>query len=497
MLRLHHDFTFNPDGSGRVLVRWTGPGGPGAPASNDFVRSELERAHGVAAWADVTCETVDEQLVFSAVAWFDDVRALRFHCQGFHVNLLDFEVVPGDDGAVTIRSLPAEPTGTTIVLPADASPAVLRATIASEREKLAPAREFLAGMFGELECTAVLRAPGPLVGKTPGERIDERTVRVHFLGSKLVEIVDRLLTDDALMTKLLRSGGVTPQAALELLGDQGPIVLVTSPGAEAQFDYQGEVAGARDAFPALAEQLGAEVPQELPAEPLANVRVVASKIVFEADGDRDLCPQGQNFAGVQLTIAGDLPQPCLDIDEARLTRAIAADGTDLLPRDDWDRRCHFPKRTNDGRTVYFDLGLPLPTGSHGLAALHGRVDCLLSSGEEALDLGFPEFVAGATGTVFGAQLLRADLEEDDRWQIEVQLQVARQRVLACALQRGDEAVPLEQTGYSSSGDECSISWRGTGPLPADARLVVTFASDLARAPFGFELADIDWFGRPL
>lgn len=496
MPSFHHDFTFNPDGSGRVTVRWTGPGGPGAPSPDEFVRSELERAQGVVAWADVGCTSEGDQLAFTATAWFADVRALRFHCQGFHVNLLDFAVERDDADAVTIRSVaqPGMDGGTTLA--ADASADEVQRTIAAEREKIGMAREFLAGMFGDLVCTAVLRAPAPLAGRTPGKRLDERTVEVVFEGKKLVEVIERLLTDDAAMGKLLRQGGVTPQAALELLGDQGPLYLQTKAGAVDQFDFAAEVAAAQAAMPEWTAALGAAVPEQLPSEPLANVRIVACKLVLEADSERDLCPQGQNFRGVQITVAGDLVEPCLDLEEASCTAATADDGSDLLPPDEWDRRCHFPKQTNDGRTVYLDLGLPMPAAARGLSVLAGRVVCLGSRGSETVDLGFAELVVDAEGTSYGARLLRLEPEAEE-CQLEIELQVAHRRVLAAAIHAGDDVLPLEQRGYSSSGDQCSIAYRLAAPLPADARFVVTLASELVRTQYAFELRDVDWFGRPL
>lgn len=510
MPSFHHDFTFNPDGSGRVTVRWTGPGGPGAPARGEFVRSELERAQGVVAWADVDCwsepTSSGEQLVFTATAWFADARSLRFHCQGFHINLLDFAVERGDDGAVTIRSVPQAPSegGTTVA--ADASPQELQRAIAEERAKIGMARGFLAAMFGDLVCTAVLRAPAPLVGRTPGQRLDQRTVEVHFEGQKLIAIIDRLMTDEATMSTLLRQGGVTPQAALELLGDQGPLLLQTEPGATDQFDFAAEVAAAQAAMPTWSEAVGAAGPESLasapsasdplPSEPLANVRVVACKLVLEADADRDLSPQGQNFRGMQVTVAGDLPVPCLDLEEASCTAAIADDGSDLLPLDDWDRRCHFPKQTNDGRTVCLDFSLPLPDGARGFTQLAGRVVCLASRGSETVDLGFAELAAEAEGTAYGAKLLRVEPEAEE-CQLEVELQVARRRVLDAAIHAGAEVLPLESRGYSSCGDQCSLSYCLKAPLPAGARLVLTLATELVRTQHTFELQAVDWFGRPL
>lgn len=499
MPRFHHDFTFNPDGSGRVQVRWSGPGGPGAPSPAEFVRSELQQARGVDAWAEVGCTASDDELVFSAVAWFPSVRDLRFHCQGFHVNLLDFAVECADDGAVTIRSVPSA-TGGSPEVPKDASDAQLREVLEAERAKLRMARDFLAGMFGDLECTAVLRAPAELVEPVPGERLDPYSTRVHFAGQKLLEIVDRLLEDDTVMLRLLRNGGVTPESALALLGDQGPIRLRTAPGAAAQFDYASEVEAARAAMPDLLATFEAAAPQYEPGVPLENVRIVACRLVSEADASRDLCPDGQSQPGVQVTVAGDLPGPCLEIEDAAATAAVADDGTDLLPQDEWDRRCHFPKRTSDGRTVYAELRLGLSSSARGFQRLAGRLTCLSSHGSEACDLGFPELAADAEGQHLGAKLLRVDVEGDGdeaRTTLEVQLQVARQRVLGASLETDDSSWPLEPAGYSSCNDECSLVYRHQGELPAGARFVLTLATELARTAYEFELHDVDWLGQPL
>jgi hypothetical protein len=494
-LQLDHDFTFNPDGSGRVAVRWSGPLA-NAPAPADFVRSELERARGVDAWADVACEPEGDRLVFRATAWFRDVAALRFHCQGFHVSALDFRVDAHDDGSVTLASSrePAEVRAP--VLAADARAADVAALLAAEREKLAMARGFLDGLFGSLTCRAVLRLPAPIAGRATGVRLDERTLQVEFDGAQLVALLDRLATDDALMTKLLLQGGLTPDAALELLGEQGPVSVRTLPGAEPQFDWDAEVGDARARFAAFAEQLQATMPPSAPAEALEGARIVAAKVVLEADGERDLCPQGQSQPGVTLTLAADLPASALELDEATLERAIAGDGTELTPVDEWDRRCHFPKLTKDGRTALLELSLPVAGARAGLRELRARFVATISDGNEEHDLGFPELAAGAAGTVAGAQLQRCEVDGDGHGSVDVQLQVARQRVLGAAIVGADGwRVELEPSGYSSCNDECTLSYRWSGEVPVAARLVMTFATGLSRRAFAVELRDVDWLGR--
>ena len=69
-LHLAHDFTFNPDGSGKVMVRWSAPATVDTPAPDEFLRSELQQAVGVDAWAEPRCAVEDDRLVFTATAWF-------------------------------------------------------------------------------------------------------------------------------------------------------------------------------------------------------------------------------------------------------------------------------------------------------------------------------------------------------------------------------------------------------------------------------------------
>lgn len=494
-LHLHHDFTFLPDGRGRVRVRWSAPIGPDTPSPDVFLRSELQGANGVDAWADVSCAPDGETLLFEATAWFPDASALRFHCQGFHCNVLDFEVHHGDDGEVTVATRRNEQRMFEPP-PARGGAAATKAWLAGERQKLEMARGFLAGLFEGLECTAVLRLPGELAEPVPAERLDSTSAQFTFAGRTLVEVVDRLLHDDALMLELAQAGDLTPERALQRLGITAAITLRTEGGAVQTFDYDAEVAAARAATEDLVG-----TPQELPptrvaGAPLGNPRVVAVKIVREAGGPSGLQPMGQNFPGLSFSVAGELDAPALRLDEAQLDAVVADDGTDLTPEDEWSRRISFPKLGCDGRTVWFDVDLPLPPeASAGLSELRGRIQVLQSSGESEVDLGFPTLVDGAAGRECGAVLVRCG-EDDGTWRCEVQLQVAHDRIRAMLLRQGDEVVELDSRGYSSCNDECTVEYASSMvPGPA-ARLFVRLADGLLPVEVPFALPPVDWFGRP-
>lgn len=492
-LDLHHEFTLNPDGSGRAALRWTGPVDEGVPPPDEFVRAEIERAQGVEAWADVRCAVEGDHTVFTATAWFRDLGALRFHCQGVHVNLVDLELVDGDDGSVEIRTrLERSATGdpTTGDDPAT--------NIEAERDKLRSAREFVAGMFGGLTCTIVVNLPGRLVGKLQGKRRGDTRVETTFHGARLVALLDRLLTDDALMARLLASGGLNgPSALIELLGDDVLIGAKTAPRAQPQFDFEQEVSVARQAFAEFAASLRVASPDAGPATPLDNVRIVAARVVHEADSERDLCPQGQSTRGITLTIAADLPSRALALDRALLERVITDDGADITPADEWDRQCHFPKATADGSTIYLDFALPAGHDARGLAELSARVTATTSLGSEEVELGFPAIEAGAHGSQAGAELLRVESEPDGGTLLELRLGVQRHHILGASLLLGDGRSALTIQGWSSCNDECTVTCHIDGPVPAGARIAVTLATGLERADYALALQGVDWFGRAI
>lgn len=492
-LHLHHEYFLNPDGSARVHVRWTGPGGPNAPTPEQLVRSELAQARGVAAWAEVDCRPEADELVFHAVAWVPEIAALRFHCQGLHIGLLDFVVEPCDDGSVVIATKRSAPTGTGRPLPADADAVTVAAALAGERERIAPAREFLAELFGDLACTVIVHAPGELVGPTPGRRLDARTVQVEFAGADLLAVIDRLLTDDAALRTLLEAGEVTPEVAFAQLGAAGPIQLRTAPNAEPLFDYLDEVQAAQAAFAPFAAELELTT-APTSSEPIDAVRVVAARIVREVDVERELCPAGSQAACVSWTVAVDLPHRCLEVSEARYEHVTALDGTDLSAADEWQRRSHFPKCTRDGRTVLLDFGFAWNEGDAGVRELSGALTCLCANERELVDVGFVQFAVGETGSFAAAELVRADVGCDDQVELEVRLQMAAARLLGARLVTDGVASPLEQVGLSACNDDCTVTWRGPGPLAVGAQLVLEVASDLQQHAFHFTLRDLDWVG---
>lgn len=470
-LLLEHDFDLNPDGSGRVQVRWSALHHEGSPTPAEFLRSELEQAQGVAAWADARCDVEDDRIVFAATAWFDDVASLRFHCQGFHLALLDLAVVADDDGAVTVASqrTPADAFGAP-ALAADAPADVVRRTLAAERQKLAEARELVAQVFGAVSATAVLRLPADVADAGAGELVAPDAVRVAFSGAGIVDALDALLQRDELMLDLLRRGAAGPEAALALLGTQQPIAVRTTAGAAPRFDYAAEVAAARAAAADLPAFDATPAAAPLPTAELADARIVARLDVREADGAAGFTPAGRGEPGVTLTIAGTLPFPALALLGASATFADGGEraGEDL-------------GAAADGRTVWFAVAGAVD------GPITGAVDAECSEGDEVVDLGFPALTDDVEGTFPGARLLRFAGDEHGG-ALEVRLPLARSRVRAVQLVADGRTIELQPTGYMASGDECELAFEFVGRTPRKARVQLTFAGRVTQKRYVFTLA---------
>lgn len=490
-LHLEHEFFFNPDGTGKARLRWTGPlQGPDLD-TNSLLRDEVAQAKGVETWAELSCGPQDDRLVFEGTAYFRNVSELRFHCQGLHVNAVDFAAATDPEGAFVVvgrvEAKQEEPVTDAAALPA---------AIAQAREQIAMGRQFLEGMFGGLRCSVVLHLPGKLGPVKNAKPVDGSSVRTEMAGKDLLDIMDRLTTDDALIAEMLRRGG-GPDAVASLLGDMGPLHAATQGPTSPLFDFESEVAAAAEAFAAFRAEL------KVPAGPergpgATHTRVAAVKLVREADSDRELNPMGQNFASYAFVVVGDLPGPALKAEEAMLEAFVTDEGADLVPESDWDRKCHFPKLTNDGKTFLAEMSVKFPEMEPaGIREIRGVVRVQVATATEEVDLGFPELATGSQGTQLGAVLERCETGEDGRTSIDLHLGMSMDRVQSLALvDENGSAAELNRNGYSSSGDECTLNLDSEYALQPGMKLKARVMADLKFYDVPFAVENVDLLGRP-
>jgi len=485
-LRLRHEFTLNPDGSGKVAVEWIGPSGAPGIDPRSFVREEIGKGEGIDAWGAASLAIEEERPVFRGVAYFPDLSKLRLHCQGMRFHVLDFTTERDGRGAFRLATRPLAPPGGGGV----------EGSLEEERRKVAQFRDFLGGLFEGLVCESRFHLPGDVGSVRNATKSGPRTVEHRFLGDDLLARLDRVVADDAAFAALLRGGGIAePSAIAALLGDAGPIEVATKGPVAPAFDYAAEAEAARAAFEPVAAELARR--EERPPSggtPLGNVRVVGVKLVREADGERELAPLGQNYRSLTLALAGDLPAPALRAEEGRLDAALDDAGRDLSPEDDWRRRIGFPKLTADRRTVLFEVEIE-PPESEGFREVRGALLCVVAEGSEEIDFGFPGLEAGAASDRLGATIERFDRGEGGA-ELDLRILAPRQTLEALRVVDGEgNDLEVSERGYSTVNDESTLSYAIAGEVPADARILARVATGLRTEEFSFSVRDIDLLGR--
>lgn len=486
-LNLGHVFTINPDGSGKVALKWDGPAAGVDPDA--FVRSEIANAQGVEAWSGVAATVDDGRLIFEATVYFRALEGLRFHCQGFHVNALDFKTVTDEKGNLVLESSAAPSTAA----PVTGSDKELRARIKEERGKFETFKPMLTELFGGLDCSATIEMPGKIGTVSGAKKSGDRSALAVFKGAAIIALLERLMTDDDLAIKFVRAGA-DPGALAALADGVGPITIVTKGKLAPAFDYETEATQAKANFEELRKAVSAP-PERVAGPPMQNIRVVASKVVREADSNRELTPMGQNYASMSLVIAGELPVAAMSLDEARIESAITDAGEQLAPEDEWQRRISFPRLTKDKATAFFEVELKPTNDVAGFKELRGSVKAIVAGSKEEIDLGFKKLAPGEEGKALGATLMSVE-EEGEGHCFTFSLAVPQSAVEEVLVMNAKgERLSSGQRGYSSSGDQCELTYVVDEKLPPKGKIVVRVATDLRPVDVSFAIENIDATGR--
>ncbi len=437
----------------------------------------------------------DGRLLFQALAYFPGLAGIRFHCQGMHVGMLDYAARRDEKGNLVVEGVGGEPEAP----PAGETPGdeELRAQIAQERAKFTEAREFLEAFVGGLTCVATFRTPGRILEARNLKKLDDRSARARFQGDELLKVLNRFMEDDDLVLRFMKNPQQGPEALMGMMGGQGPVRIVAEGGEGAAFPYAEEVAKARERFEETAASLGLQRGPER-SKPLANARIVAAKVVREADPEREFSPQSESHPCVVLTVCGGLPGPAVKLEEAALEALVDAAGNSLLPEGDWERRIHFPKLAKDGLTAYFDVTVKAdPSALEGFREIRGALSVLVAGAAEDVDLGFKALEAGAEGKALGARIERLETGDEDRTALDLKLGIARERVEKVTLLAGKgKEFPMTQQGYSACNDEVTFSYQVEGKPPKKARLVARVAKDVRTFLVPFAVENVDVLGRP-
>ena len=357
----------------------------------------------------------------------------------------------------------------------------------------------------------VFHLPGTVENKTNLKRTEDGALRVSFDLAKVMKAMEELVKDDAWVRQQILAGydvskhipTKDPALREKIFGEPGPIEATVSGATEPLFDYEAEVAQARQAYDGMIERLGLKRAIPKPAAGgFKRVSLVGTRFVSDDDAKDRLLPFGSR-SGCLLALTGEFNGAFVEMRGGRVEKALADTGNSLLPEEEAARNIPFPYFFNEDRTkILFYVNLKMPeAGALGLKELSGSVEYTAGSASKEVDLGFEEFTAGAKGKAVGAEIVsvgKSRLLPPDTEAVVLRMNVPSHKVKTLAMYdaSGKEGVVL--FNQEKTGDEKTSEFhilRGT--LPRGGRLAVVVWEDIQRYDIPFKVTNVSWQGGPL
>ncbi len=533
---IQDDYVLNPDGSGKVThveqVEFPEDVNPFMQELKDgdhrkkvvaLVREIVSHASGVEAWKDVSCECVGTRTFrFQGTAYFKNAARVNFYNSGRGPAALAPMPMVDAQGCMVVESRAGSRSKAAAVAGECSSDASHGQSMSAE--EMAHARKCFREARPELKQTLphekwrmTLHLPGPVREYAGFQKDATGALELCLAGAKLLAAKDEMMADDGWLSRQpLQNGNVwQTQAAWDyamtkMFGGMGKIRAATTPNPRPLFDYAGEVAAAKAAYPDMLLQdfglLVQDVAKDFSALPPLGVTVTGARI------SRDLpleLKRGRNAeSGYKLELTARFQEPVLCANEAVLEQAISDTGQDLLMAK--DKRKAAPNAiwetsdtsrmylSNDHTTATFTLAMRAPKpGTRGLREISGSLVYVVASGTRTVNLQFPVLADGARGKEYKATL--AVVRKGGCQNITVQLALPCMMIKRLAVFDAsgkqffmwDNSVSVSESPAKFS---CSVSGK---ELPPSGRIVAEVYEGVKTTSLPFQLKDITLFGDPM
>lgn len=507
-------YTLNPDGSGKVLVdakMQPGPninlgGGKPDPKAEmtKAVLKILEESEGVAAWKDVSFKLLEDgRTHFTGTAYFKNIDKFELH------NMPELDFAWSASGGQGVLSLRSDSKDETKEQP-EMTEAEVKAEMARQRTEFAKMRPMMMAFMAQMKVDATVRLPGTVTEKSnfkPGA--DAQTVAIGFTGAKMMEALDVAMKDDAAMARMVKAGGnvqkneppMTDEMSEVLFGEKGPVRAVAT-GLKPQFNYGGEVAQAKRGYAVMLKTLGLAGQVAQPAAPgqgLKKVTVGGVRVVWSKGADQKTRPFNWS-AGYTLALTGEFGGAVLDVEKGKLVAAVADTGENLLPAKQWDRKISFPRLSEDGKTVAFEVKLNLPDENvKAIKEVSGVLEYTTSAGTKEVDLGITDFKAGAKGDKYGAVIESIGKSQwGDGVELKLTMNQAPEAYKEIRLYDANGGpLKISGSGHMRSDDRLTLELQRERAFPAKGRIVIVVYEGLKRFEAPFKVTNFSLLGRPL
>jgi hypothetical protein len=509
------EFTLNPDGSGKVVheskfqTMDLSDGKRGSEKQMKAAVAEiLGQSKGVDAWRDVSYALLDDgRIAFKGTAYFRNLSALDIPNQ----TMLEFDWTATDDhrtGVLTLRAKERDgKEEKPAISPGNLSPEQLKQMLKENRAQYQQIKPMMTMIIGAMKHEVLFHLPGRLDKSSAFQKETSGALSLGFEGTRMLDAMEQLIGDDAWMAR--NSGALGPDAAPPmdeqmsqlLFGDKGPVQATVIGVEGAVFDYEAEVAAAREEFAAVQAQLGPVAMVAVPPAQggaLKSLKVVGVRLVHATDEQLEIQPLNAQ-AGYTLALLAELPGSVHAIsDESGLDSAIASDGSDLLPESEYRRHFSFPRLSPDKVSVLIEAEMNLPgPGVTGLKELSGHLRYTVAGATTETDLGFDELAADTLGKEHGAEIKFVGEKSDDgSQQIEIQLELNPDALKALYLITESGKTELGQRGYSGGSGTYVYTYESEKGFVTGNRIVAETYTQMETYVTPFKLENITLLGEP-
>jgi len=488
-----NEFTLNPDGSGKVKIKCVAAsvgfdiGEKKTPDEllKKNVRETLEGSEGVDAWSDVVAGLRDDgKMSFAGTAYFKDVEQLKLKVMGVTGSGPEL-AVRKEKGALIVQlsgdkkePKPAQPPG-------NLTEEQIKARMKEERAKYQQGKAVMESFIKDVKLRTRFNFPGAVGEVHNFKKMGSNSVEIAFDGGKLLQVLEALMMDDAFLRKAIvedrdvASSGPDEEGLFveKMFGEKAPVMASTQGPLKPAFNYEAEAAAARKNQPDLLKKYIA-IPAAAPAAAgavLKGIRVAGVQLVHVADNQRGLRPFNAGEPSLTLAVIAELSGAALAAKDGKVTKAVTDDGENILPNGAFAREIHFPRLSDDKKSVVFDVKLNLPgPKAAGIKEVTGSLRYMVADKTKEVDLGLAEFKKGAQGKELGAQIekLEASRFSEGKQELELRLNVAHEDVESVAFfDASGKRLDVSSAGYSSSGKVTTLTFLMKGKFPAEGKVV--------------------------
>ena len=261
--------TMNPDGSGKVefvnLLSAPPTQDANAPkpdmamAARQAMQQMLTHAKGVDAWGELKCAVSDDgRSRISGVAYFSDFAKFRMGA----LNGEEMLWAKNDKGSMTLN-LDAKKNDEK-GMPATLSDAEIKDRIKGLRAEYQNGKGIRDAVMASMKMDLTFVLPGTVQEEGCFTKTD-KGMQILITGPKILAAMDKIMADDALLAKSIRSGVNPVKDSLggekfgeAVLGKKGQPKVVVGGELKSLFDFKTEVEKAKAIEPGLFKKLGVD-----------------------------------------------------------------------------------------------------------------------------------------------------------------------------------------------------------------------------------------------